>query len=171
MREDPGYFQVILMEDGDHLMERVPDDHGKLYKHHDNEIFWNDVVTHALDFGYMDFFIWDALTRLARKLDAKTRPILHTLDHQKPLPEDIEEIVLDLISIGNEHHRRHLDDLHHGLATSPYAPGMKFVPNTKHSAMGQLFHEMKTAGPAPGDEWMILSARLTRLGTDVCNIH
>lgn len=171
MREDPGYFQAVLLEGGDHRYERVPDANGKPYEHHDDEIFWNDVITHALDYGYMNYFFWDKLSQLARELDAKARPLLDTLDHQKPLPKDIESILLDLISIGRDFLVGVLNNLSHGLATSSYATDMKYVRDTEYSAKQEPFHRVLTPGPRPGDHLMTLLMQLVDINKNGSNAY
>lgn len=171
MREDPGYFQAVLLEGGEHRHERVPDINGKLYEHHDDKIFWNDVITHALDYGYMNYFYWNKLTQLAREFHAKARPVLDTLDHKKPLPQDIEDILLDLISVGRDGLGGMVSNLSHGVATSSYATGMKYVRETERSAKRKPFHRVITQGPRPGDQLMMLLVQLVAADKNTSNSY
>jgi hypothetical protein len=161
MREDPGYFQSILMECGDHRCERVLDACGKFYRHHDDEIFWNNVIDTTLGCGYVEFLLWSKLGQLARELDAKARRALDTLDHQKPLPKEIEKIILELMSFARDFARHMLSKLSVGLASSSHATGLRLVRITEHSAMGKPCHQVKVQAPKSEDQLMKLFCLLS----------
>lgn len=123
MRDDPGYFQSILLEGAEHPYTRMPTRRGKLYEYHDDEVSWSHVINRVLTYEYMSYFTWANLSRLAKKLDTKVRPLLHTLDHQQPLAEDIEDTILEFIWIAETLFRSVANVLKYGIESSVRVSG------------------------------------------------
>lgn len=63
LREDPGYFQDVLREWGEHRHEQLQDSNGKLHSTLGKPEFWDRVQREAIIHAYLRFTMWD----LARK--------------------------------------------------------------------------------------------------------
>ena len=63
LREDPGYFQDVLREWGEHRHEQLQDSNGKLHSTLGKPEFWGRVQREAIINAYLRFTMWD----LARK--------------------------------------------------------------------------------------------------------
>lgn len=174
MREDPGYLREILLSFGDHSRESVPDVGGKPCRLRGDTTFWIITIDSAISIGYVALLTWDRMAWLAKELDAKGRPILHTLDHQEPLPRDVEEIFLNPITLGRDLLDIIVAQLCHGLATSSSATGMKVVRSTTHSVTGRPCHQLETPRSCPKDDLMMLFYQLMQgdeIFTYVYGIH
>jgi hypothetical protein len=62
LREDPGYFASVAVDQAQHRMESLLDVRGQRHPHDDDEVFWNRVIRGIPAEAYMSFLVWDLLT-------------------------------------------------------------------------------------------------------------
>jgi hypothetical protein len=95
LREDPGYFASVAVDQAQHRQESLLDTRGQRHPHHDDEVFWNRVIRSVPIEAYMSFLSWDLLYNYAVRLDDAFQSA-GPLDHDQPLPEKLEAALVDL---------------------------------------------------------------------------
>lgn len=95
LREDPGYFASVAVDQAQHRQESLLDVRGQRHPHDDDEVFWNRVIRTVVVEAYMSFLCWDVLYNYAVSLDEAFRSA-GTLDHGQPLPEKLEAALVEL---------------------------------------------------------------------------
>ncbi|ETI22912.1 hypothetical protein G647_04706 [Cladophialophora carrionii CBS 160.54] len=95
LREDPGYFASVAVDQAQHRQESLLDIRGQGHPHDDNEVFWNRVIGSVASEAYISFLSWDLLYNYAVSLDDAFKSA-RTLDHDQPLPEKLEAALVEL---------------------------------------------------------------------------
>lgn len=99
IREDPGYFRDFLLSRAKHQPEHFRDSKGKKDPNLDSEAFWNEVMLEELDSTYLRLWRWDILYERAEALHTKAPEGFVNFDQQKPLPKDVEDVVLEILYV------------------------------------------------------------------------
>ncbi|KAJ9610246.1 hypothetical protein H2200_005023 [Cladophialophora chaetospira] len=97
IREDPGYFKMVLLERARHKVENLRDEDGNRDPALDSDSFWAEVIRHELDATYKHLLWWDMLYERATELAIKAPNGFENFDHLFPLPEDVESILLEIL--------------------------------------------------------------------------
>ncbi|KIW73362.1 hypothetical protein PV04_01490 [Phialophora macrospora] len=95
LREDPGYFASVAVDQAQHRQESLLDVWGQRHPHDNDEVFWNRVIRGIPVEAYMSFLSWDLLYNYAVSLDDAIKSA-GTLDHDRPLPEKLETALVEL---------------------------------------------------------------------------
>ncbi|KAK5401060.1 hypothetical protein LTR79_001579 [Exophiala xenobiotica] len=95
LREDPGYFASVAVDQAQHRMESLLDVRGQRHPHDDDEVFWNRVIRGIPVDAYMSFLVWDLLYKYAVSLDDAFTSA-GALDHDQPLPEKLQTALVEL---------------------------------------------------------------------------
>ncbi|KIW29220.1 hypothetical protein, variant 2 [Cladophialophora immunda] len=95
LREDPGYFASVAIDQAQHRQESLLDVWGQRHPHDDDEVFWNRVIRSVPVEAYMSFLSWDVLYNYAVSLDDAFKSA-GTLNHDQPLPEKLETALVEL---------------------------------------------------------------------------
>jgi hypothetical protein len=118
IREDPGYFKHIILARSIHRQEHVRDAQGNKCPSLYSETFWNEVVLDTLHSTYSTLLMWDALYDLAHSLATKTPKGFGRFDYRKPLPQDVESVLLDMMAIADVYARGRTTDLSNAVPAS-----------------------------------------------------
>ncbi|KAK5205418.1 hypothetical protein LTR47_005505 [Exophiala xenobiotica] len=136
IREDPGYFKHVIQARSIHRQEHVRDAQGKKCPSLYSENFWNDVVLDTLYSTYTTLLIWDAFYDLTHALATKTPKGFGSFDYRKPLPQDVESVVLDMMVVADAHARALKRELSNAVPASQESHWVR-VPNP-HRTSTQL---------------------------------
>ncbi|KIW50613.1 hypothetical protein PV05_09405 [Exophiala xenobiotica] len=118
IREDPGYFKHVILARSIHRQEHVRDEKGNKSPSLYSENFWNDVVLDTLFSTYTVLLMWDVLYDLAHALATKTPKGFASFDYRKPLPQDVESLVLDMMVIADAYARGRKTELSNAVPAS-----------------------------------------------------
>lgn len=88
LRENPLYFQEIMMEGSEHRQEKILTANGKAHPVLGQDIFWERVLGNLVVNAYMDFVGWViALDEIDHLISTKSKHSVHTRSNLE-LPED-----------------------------------------------------------------------------------
>ncbi|EXJ64357.1 hypothetical protein A1O7_00693 [Cladophialophora yegresii CBS 114405] len=118
LREDPGYFASVAVDQAQHRQESLLDTRGQRHSHDDDEAFWNRVIRGVAVDAYMSFLSWDVLYHYAVNLDDAFKSA-GTLDHDQPLPKKLEAALVELCFATGMTSKGLIGELKYSVPASP----------------------------------------------------